>query len=175
MVESRVDISVLLHIIALAISWNGVVAMSCPTLIAEMRSCGFRLTPQREMIVQAVAHAGRHVTAEEIFEQVHARTQAINLTTVYRTLNLLVELGMASRADLGDGKVTYAPLDHGPHCHLVCRVCGKEIEAECDLLTPLKERFRARYGFAADLRHLALSGLCADCQSQFQEDEDDSQ
>ncbi len=149
--------------------------MSCPTLIAELRSRGFRLTPQREMIVRAVAHAGRHVTAEEVFEQVRAHTQAINLATVYRTLDLLVELGMASRADLGDGRVTYAPLDHGPHCHLVCRVCGKEIEAGCDLLAPLEEQFRARYGFAADLRHLALSGLCADCQSQFQEDDDGSQ
>ena len=149
--------------------------MSCPTLIAELRARGFRLTPQREMVVKAVAHAGRHVTAEEIFEQVRAHTQAINLATVYRTLDLLVALGMASRADLGDGRVTYAPLDHGPHCHLVCRMCGKEIEATCDLLASLWEQFRARYGFSADLRHLALSGLCADCQSQFQEDSDGSQ
>ncbi len=147
----------------------------CPTLIAELRRRGYRLTPQREMVVKAIAHAGRHVTAEEIFEQVCAHTQAVNLATVYRTLDLLVALGMASRADLGDGKVTYAPLDHGPHCHLVCRTCGKEIEAECDLLAPLEEQFHARYGFVADLRHLALSGLCADCQSQFQEDDDDSQ
>jgi Fur family ferric uptake transcriptional regulator len=147
----------------------------CLTLIEELRQRGYRLTPQREMVVEAVAHAGRHVTAEEIFEQVQSRTRAVNIATVYRTLDLLVELGMASRADLGDGKVTYAPLDHGPHCHLVCRACGKEIEAECDLLAPLEKQFRAQYGFAADLHHFALSGLCADCQSQFQEDNDEAQ
>lgn len=147
----------------------------CPTLIAELRSRGFRLTPQREMVVKTIAHAGRHVTAEEIFEQVRVHTQAINLATVYRTLDLLVELGMASRADLGDGRVIYASLDHGPHCHLVCRRCGTEIEAVCDLLVPLEEQFRALYGFAADLRHLALPGLCAGCQSQFKEDNNDPQ
>lgn len=149
--------------------------MSCPTLIAELRARGFRLTPQREMVVRAVAHAGRHVTADEIFEQVRVHTQAVNLATIYRTLDLLVAMGIASRADLGDGKVTYAPLDHGPHCHLVCRACGQEIEAECNLLAPLEKQFRVQYNFAADLRHLALPGLCADCQSRFQEVSDDAQ
>jgi Fur family ferric uptake transcriptional regulator len=138
----------------------------CHTLIAKLREQGYRLTPQREMIVEAIAHAGRHVTAEEIFEQVHTRTQAINVATVYRTLDLLVELGLVTQANLGGGKVTYASHNHGSHCHLVCRHCGRVIEAGHDLVVPLEEQLREQYGFAAELHHFAISGLCADCQSQ---------
>ena len=138
----------------------------CHTLINALRQQGYRLTPQREMIVEAVAHAGRHVTAEEVYERVCARASAVNLATVYRTLDLLVELGLVSQADLGDGKVTYASPVHGPHCHLVCRRCGCVIEADCDLVEPLEERLEEQYGFAAELHHFAISGLCADCKSQ---------
>ena len=136
----------------------------CHTLIAELRKQGYRLTPQREMIVQAIAHAGRHVTAEEILEQVQARTTAVNVATVYRTLELLAELGLVSRADLGGGKVTYASIRHGPHCHLVCRQCGCVIEADHALVEPLAERLEEQYGFDAELNHLAISGLCAGCR-----------
>jgi Fur family ferric uptake transcriptional regulator len=138
----------------------------CHTLIEELRKQGYRLTPQREMIVEAVAHAGRHVTAEEVYEQVCTRTSAVNVATIYRTLDLLAELGLISRADLGDGRVTYASPIHGPHCHLVCRRCGHVIEADYELVAPLDEHLRERYRFVADLAHLAIPGLCADCEAR---------
>ena len=137
----------------------------CHTLIAELRKQGYRLTPQREMIVEAIAHAGCHVTAEDVYEQVQSRTHAVNVATVYRTLDLLVELGLVSRTDLGGGKVTYASLRHGPHCHLVCRHCGYVIEVDHDLLATLEEQCREQYGFEAELHHFAISGLCVGCQS----------
>jgi Fur family ferric uptake transcriptional regulator len=139
----------------------------CHTLIEELRRQGYRLTPQREMIVEAVAHAGRHVTAEEVHEQVQARTSAVNVATVYRTLDLLVELGLISRADLGAGKVTYASPIHGPHCHLVCRRCGCVIEADCSVIEALERQIEEQYGFAAEMHHFAISGLCAECTSRF--------
>jgi Fur family ferric uptake transcriptional regulator len=138
----------------------------CHTLIEELRKQGYRLTPQREMIVEAVAHAERHVTAEEVYEQVSDRTSAVNVATVYRTLDLLVELGLVSQADLGDGKVTYASFGHGPHCHLVCRRCGCVIEADYDLIKPFERQLGELYGFTAELHHFAISGLCAECKSQ---------
>ena len=76
----------------------------CHTLIAELRTRGYRITPQREMIVQVIAHAGCHVTAEEVFGQVQARTSAINLATVYRTLQWMVEAGVARKVDFGEGR-----------------------------------------------------------------------
>ena len=139
--------------------------MPCHTLIEELRNQGYRLTPQREMIVEAVAHAGRHVTAEEIYAQVQARTSAVNVATIYRTLDLLVDLGLVSRADLGDGRVTYASLTHGPHCHLVCQSCGRVIEADYGLVAPLEQQLQEQYGFTANLSHFAISGLCAKCKS----------
>ena len=137
----------------------------CHTLIEELRKRGHRLTPQREMIVEAIAHAGHHVTAEEVFERVQARTSAVNVATVYRTLDLLVDLGLVSRADLGGEKVCYASVNHGPHCHLVCKQCGCIIEADHDLIAPLERQLSEEYGFSADLHHLAISGLCAGCRS----------
>jgi Fur family ferric uptake transcriptional regulator len=123
------------------------------------------------MIVEAIAHAGRHMTAEEVFDRVQARSLAVNIATVYRTLELLAELGMVSRCDLSSGKVTYASPRHGPHCHLVCRRCGAVTEADLELLTQLEELLGARYGFAPDVGHFAIHGLCSACQEELERDE----
>lgn len=136
----------------------------CQTLLEDLQVRGYRLTPQREMIVEAIAHAGRHVTAEEVYEQVHERTIALNIATVYRTLELLSELGLISRGDLGGGKVSYAALSHGPHCHLVCRSCGGVVEADPALVADLDRRFQDACGFSPDLGHFVVYGLCVDCR-----------
>ena len=96
----------------------------CHTYITTLHNLGYRITPQREMIIEALAHSPHHVTAEEIYAQVHERARAVNIATIYRTLDLLVEQGIASRAGLIDGRVVYAASNHGPHLHLVCRACG---------------------------------------------------
>lgn len=140
----------------------------CQTLLDALRQMGYRLTPQREMIIEAIAHASGHVTAEEIYEQVRGRTRAINLATVYRTLDLLVEKGLANRLSLKEGGAVYATLRHGPHIHLVCRQCGSVYLAEHELLEPLGEQLQARYRFTPDLQHLSITGLCARCTSQEQ-------
>jgi Fur family ferric uptake transcriptional regulator len=137
----------------------------CHTLIETLRRRGYRITPQREMIVEAVCHSGRHLTAEEVFETVRLRTRAINIATVYRTLDLLTEEGFASRADLGEGRVVYATAEHGPHIHLVCRQCGLVTDVDVAPFAPLIEHIEAEYGFAFRPQHLAVRGLCAGCQS----------
>jgi Fur family ferric uptake transcriptional regulator len=120
----------------------------CQTFIDILRSQGFRITHQREVIIEAIAHSGNHVNAE----------------AVYRTLELLVEQGLASRIDLGEGKVIYATYQHGPHIHLVCRQCGQVIDADQNLLLTLNKRLNKGYQFAADLQHISVLGLCNDCQ-----------
>lgn len=136
----------------------------CHTLIAALRAHGLRMTPQREMIVEALAHSGRHVTAEEVLEAVRQKTRAVNIATVYRTLDLLVEHGLATRTDLGEGRVVYATIRHGPHIHLVCRRCGQVQEADASLLTPLTTALREQYHFCCDTGHLTLYGLCETCE-----------
>jgi len=141
----------------------------CHTLLDTLRQRGYRLTPQREMIVEALAHADGHVTAEEIYAQVSDRVQTINIATVYRTLDLLVSTGLTSRIDLWDGRVVYTTAQHGPHIHLVCRCCGEILNADHHLVDALDEQLRTQYKFQADLQHLSISGVCAKCQSKSDE------
>ena len=136
----------------------------CHTLLTDLRQRGFRITPQREMIVEIIAHSDTHLTAEQIYAQVSQRTRTVNLATVYRTLELLVETGAVSRADLGGGQVSYATRRHGPHIHLMCRCCGAVIDASQDLLETLHAQLQAHYCFAADLQHISIPGVCAACQ-----------
>jgi Fur family ferric uptake transcriptional regulator len=138
----------------------------CQTFIDTLRSHGFRITPQREMIIEAIAHQGNHINAEDVFTLVQQRTQSMNIATVYRTLDLLVEQGLVSRIDLGEGRVMYATTQHGPHIHLVCRRCGRIIDADQELLSALKDRLETEYQFTADLQHISLLGLCCSCQKK---------
>lgn len=138
----------------------------CHTFIQALRAKGYRLTPQREMIIEALAHSGSHLTAEEVFGQVQKRTRAINMATVYRTLDLLVEEGLATCIPLGDNCLVYATARHGPHVHLRCRKCGRTIEADERLLAAFRRKVRSRHGFSVDLQHLCIPGLCAECQAE---------
>ena len=135
----------------------------CHTILNHLRRRGYRITPQREMIIQTIAHSEKHMSAEEIFAELSKRTQATNIATVYRTLEMLWEEGLACRNDLGEGVIVYATLEHGPHIHLVCRQCQRVIDADPQVLSPLGELFRERYNFKADLQHLSIFGLCQDC------------
>ncbi len=137
----------------------------CESFIEILRSRGFRITPQREMIIEAIAHQGEHINADEVFTRIQAHTHSLNIATVYRTLELLVEQGLASRIDLGEGRVIYAANQHGPHIHLVCRQCGQVLDADPGLLSGLNRRLKTGYKFAADLQHISLPGLCSNCQA----------
>ncbi len=136
----------------------------CHTIIAALRERGYRITPQREMVIDIIAHAEQHLSAEEIFFALQTRTQATNIATVYRTLDMLWEEGFACRNDLSEGKIVYATHKHGPHIHLVCRNCNHVIDANRDTLGQLGEKLRAQYHFEADLQHLSIFGICDQCQ-----------
>jgi Fur family ferric uptake transcriptional regulator len=137
----------------------------CNTIIDTLRQRGYRITPQREIVVDILAHAGRHITAEEIFDQMQKRIRVTNLSTVYRTLDVLWEEGFACRNDLSEGKTVYATHQHGPHIHLVCRRCDAVLDANSQVLDAMGEEIRSRYGFDADLQHLSIFGICADCSA----------
>ncbi len=133
--------------------------MSCHETMQEK---GHRLTPQRMLVIEALHNADRHISAEELYEQLHSSYHYANISTVYRTLELLKELNLVTEADFGEGRVRYHVAEKGHH-HLVCRSCGKVIDLEESLLPQLKDTLLQKYGFAADLRHLAISGECRGC------------
>jgi len=124
---------------------------------------GYRLTPQRLMILSAVENSHDHISAEEIHAQIVAKYPNVNISTVYRTLELLKRLGLVTETDLGEGRVRYHPVEKGHHHHLVCRECGAIIDLDESLLTPLKSALLQEYKFSADLRHLAIFGRCVNC------------
>jgi Fur family ferric uptake transcriptional regulator len=135
--------------------------MSCHVTLQEK---GHRLTPQRMLVIEALHSADKHISAEEIYEHLHSRYPYANICTVYRTLELLKKLDLVTETDFGEGRVRYHVAEKGHHHHLVCRSCGKVIDLEELVLHPLKETLLQEYGFDADLRHLAISGVCSGCR-----------
>ena len=135
----------------------------CHTILNELRERGYRITPQREMIIQAIAHSSQHITAEEISEKLQEHSAAINIATVYRTLDLLWKEGFACRNDLSEGKVVYATIEHGPHIHLVCRKCDQVIDADISMLNSIGEDLYQGYQFQPDLDHFSVFGICDEC------------
>ena len=130
-----------------------------------LRKLGYRLTPQRIMILEAVERADSHISAEEIYTQVHRRYPYINISTVYRTLELLEKLGLVIKTDFGEGRVRYHPVDKGHHHHLVCQECGAIIDIDESTLARLQDVLLARYNFSASLKHVAIFGLCSNCRN----------
>ena len=121
------------------------------------------MTPQRLMILSAIENSDNHISAEEIYAQIITRYPNVNVSTVYRTLELLKRLGLVTETDLGEGRVRYHPAEKGHHHHLVCRECGAIIDLDESLLASLKGALLREYKFNADLRHLAILGRCVNC------------
>jgi Fur family ferric uptake transcriptional regulator len=130
----------------------------------ELRARGGRVTPQREIVLAALYKMPGHVTAEEVHEVVAADHPSINQSTVYRTLELLEELGLVYHSHVGHGSNSYHLASRGWHLHLVCQNCGVEIEADLESLEPVARELRTRYGFEPDFSHFAVVGVCADCK-----------
>jgi Fur family ferric uptake transcriptional regulator len=137
--------------------------MSCHQILREK---GHRLTPQRMLVIEALHNADRHISAEELYEQLHSRYPYANISTVYRTLELLKELNLVTETDFGEGYVRYHVAEKGHHHHLLCQTCGKIMDVEEVALYPLKDTLLRKYGFDADLRHLAISGQCSRCRTK---------
>jgi len=132
-------------------------------IVSKLSEQGYRLTPQRMMVLSAIENSDNHISAEEIYVQVIAKYPHVNISTVYRTLELLKRLGLVTETDLGGGRVRYHPADKGHHHHLVCQECGRIIDLDESVLSSLKSTLLREYKFSADLRHLAIFGRCPNC------------
>ena len=132
---------------------------------AELRARGYRLTPQRQLVLQAVGELG-HATPDEIVTAVRRTAAGVNISTVYRTLELLEELGLVTHTHLGHGAPTYSVATGDDHVHLVCRDCGEVAEAPPDVVAPVVEQLAATHGFSVDVGHFAVFGRCAACAEQ---------
>ncbi len=128
-----------------------------------LRERGLRLTPQRQLILEAVYELG-HATPEHVHNHVLERAAGVNITTVYRTLELLEGLGVVNHTHLSHGSPTYHAAGEHQHVHLVCRGCRSITEVDPGVMQPVTERLLAEQGFRVDVGHVSLFGVCGDCK-----------
>jgi len=131
---------------------------------ALMRQKGFRVTPQRQIILDAICEGGGHTTFDEIYSRVQARSDAVNRATIYRTLDFLTELRLVVAADVGDGRTVYEIAGDTPHHHLVCLNCRQVSQIGHEAVQELFARIEREQGFHIETNHLALFGYCPGCQ-----------
>mgnify|MGYP005814034799 CR=1 FL=1 len=141
--------------------------MSCEDLfLKRLRQRGFRLTPQRELVLSVLHQVGQPSTAEDIYERVAQQSPSVELSTVYRTLDLMVDMHIVTLiAGGGEKQQRLFELQgaESDHLHLVCRRCGKIIGVALEDAQPLVRAVQARAQFTLDLNNLTIPGLCADC------------
>ena len=139
--------------------------MSCENqIIQTLKESGHRPTPQRMLILSALRHAPGHVTAGEVLEQVKETYSFIDLSTVYRTLDMLKQMRLVSETHMTGDQHFYEWIDQVRHHHLVCQTCdGVELLGE-EVLHPLGKSILETHGFEADLDHLAVFGYCKRCR-----------
>jgi Fur family ferric uptake transcriptional regulator len=134
-------------------------------LAAYLEKNHLKQTKQRELILQTFLAAKRHVTSEDLYQAVRAEHPNIGYTTVYRTMKLLVEAGLATERHFDDG-ITRYEIEHEHHDHLVCIKCGKIQEFECEMIERTQHEIADRYGFEI-LRHRhELYGHCSSCGAE---------
>lgn len=132
----------------------------------RLRAAGRRLTPQRQQVLAAVESLG-HATPEQIVETVSASGETpMALSTVYRSLEALQELGLVSHTHVDHRVPSYHLASHASHIHVVCRDCGSVGEAPVDVAEEFVARLGSSLGFEADVTHAAIHGRCAQCRKQ---------
>src|SRR5438067_13775315 len=133
--------------------------MTAPSWQEALREQGYRLTPQRELGLEAVVALG-HATPEEIAAEVRRTARNVNISTVYRTLVLLEDLGLVTHTHLGHGAPTYHAAADSDHLHLVCRECGGIEEVAPKVFDEVAQRIAVDHGFTIDATHFAIFGTC---------------
>lgn len=141
----------------------------------RFRGCGYKITLGREAILNALIKADKHLSAEDIYQKVHTTYPAIGLTTVYRTLEILVNMGLVFKFDFGDGRARYELVEGSRkshhHHHLVCTNCKRVIDYtdfvddEIELLKKTEQGLSKKYSFEITNHVIQFYGLCGQCKN----------
>jgi Fur family transcriptional regulator, ferric uptake regulator len=131
----------------------------------RMHKRGLRWTPQRRLLLSVLADSRGHVTASELLDRCRAADPETTPSTVYRTLDVLEELGLVRHAHAADGREEFHILPETEHGHLTCSGCSRTWEIDAAEARELTGTLARRRGFEVDLSHLTVVGLCAECQA----------
>jgi Fur family ferric uptake transcriptional regulator len=135
---------------------------SVDSVITYLRSQGNRITSSRRLLLESLFKADGHLSAESLTEMVQKTAPDVNLSTVYRNLDELEQLGVVTHSHLGHGPSSYLLAAHA-HAHFICADCGVMIEAPDDMFKGLARSAKTKLGFAIDPKHFAILGQCSDC------------
>jgi Fur family transcriptional regulator, ferric uptake regulator len=133
-------------------------------ILHALKARGYRMTPQRRAIVAEITKTAGHIAPQEVAARVKWRMPGVNDSTVYRTLDLLEEMGFLAHAHLGAGPAYHRAGEHD-HVHLICERCGADDALSVEEAEPLRDLISAHNGFLPDFTHFAISGLCRACQA----------
>jgi Fur family ferric uptake transcriptional regulator len=133
-------------------------------LSETLRDRGYRLTLQRELILDALEAVSGHIAVEDVYERVHAQFKQVNISTVYRTLELLEQEGLLTHTHFHDRVAKWHRAEEARHHHLICERCGAEQNLDLSLLAPLANQLETQFAFKPNLTHFAIMGLCQRCQ-----------
>lgn len=140
-------------------------------LKSNLKEKGYKLTPQRRAIVDVIIrNEGNHLTTEELYDLVKKECPEIGLATVYRTVQLLEEIGVICKLDLNDGCSRYELVheeENHQHHHLVCTSCGAVIEVQGDLLEVLEHEIEEKYKFKITNHSVKFFGICDRCTQNY--------
>ena len=150
----------------------------------KFKGCGYRITLGREAILKVLTTTDKHLSADDIYMQIHPVYPNIGLTTIYRTLDILANLGIVHKFDFGDGRARYE-LTEGPksvhhHHHLICTSCNRVIDyrefihEELELLRQTEKGLSKKYNFKITNHLIQFYGLCKECNKQNNSGEDPS-
>jgi Fe2+ or Zn2+ uptake regulation protein len=139
--------------------------MTCSSLyVPQLRARGFRMTSQRMAILHVLHHAGTHLSPGEIFRRARQELPRLTEPTVYRTLDFLTENGLIYPSHAGNRHSTYQIAGRDHH-HVICRICGEEIEVEHTLLASLYRKLETASGYTHIDSHVNFMGICPKCRS----------
>lgn len=140
--------------------------MSCEDqTVQTLKESGHRPTPQRLMILSALRHAPGHITASQVLEQVKESYSYIDLSTVYRTLDMLKQMRLVSESHMGGDQHTYEWIGEVRHHHLICQDCDRVVLLDDVMLDSLGANILEKHGFEVDIEHLAVFGTCRSCRA----------
>jgi len=131
----------------------------------RLRERGLRWTPQRRAVIEALAGSDGHITGAELLERCRVIDPATIPSTVYRTLDVLEDLGLVQHGHGADGREEFHVGPEGLHGHLHCATCGGRWEIRAGAARTIVDGLRASDGFEVDLSHVTVVGTCADCAS----------
>lgn len=133
----------------------------------HIQKAGLRHTAQRDLILEIFLRTEDHVSSEDLYWLVHKEDPTVGHTTVYRTLKLLTDAGLAREVRFGDGKSYYEPhYNQEHHDHMICTECGKVVEFFSPEIESLQEAIAAQFGFKLTNHSMRIFGLCEDCQKR---------